>query len=228
MWFTTIDNIKKKGVKEVILFHSTTGKDSIALCDILSKNFDRVLCVFMYIVKGLDYENRYINWAENRYKNISFIQVPHYCLPSYVNSGYLGIKKGKLEKFPINKIDSLVRKKYNINFSIYGFKKNDGITRRLMLNTYTDGINEKTNKAYPLSDMTNKEVLNYISDNMLITPFKYCEEKPSSGCDISDPRFLKYIKQKYKSDFDKIISVFPMCETILFQYENKTIRNASN
>jgi sulfate adenylyltransferase subunit 2 len=228
MWHTTITNIKKLGVRELILFHSATGKDSIALCDILSKNFDRVLCVFMYIVKGLDYENRYIDWAKRKYSNIEFIQIPHYCLSSYLNTGYLGIKKQKTENFPLHKIDKLVRQKYNIDFSVYGSKKCDGIQRRLMLNRLTDGISYTTRKAYPLMNFKNHEVINYIQDNMLMPPFKYCNEKPSSGCDISDARFLQFIKNKYESDYYKILNTFPMCEAILYQYENKAIRNQVN
>jgi hypothetical protein len=47
-------------------------------------------------------------------------------------------------------------------------------------------------------------VLQYISSKGLIPPFNYGTSKPSSGCDISTPEFLAYVKDKYPSDFDKI------------------------
>ena len=67
-----IHNVREK-TDTVILFHSGTGKDSIMLLDLCSKSFKKVICVFMYIVKDLDYENRYINWALKKYTNVEFI-----------------------------------------------------------------------------------------------------------------------------------------------------------
>ena len=223
MFYTKIIKELRKKTDEVILFHSATGKDSICLCDLLSKNFNKVVCVFMYIVKGLDYENRYINYALKKYRNIEFIQVPHYALNSFIKHGYLGIKKDvNIEANKISKIDKLIRKKYKIDYSVYGFKKNDGITRRLMLNQLKEGISHNTKKAYPLMDLKNENVLMYISDNNLIPPFNYSKTKPSSGCDISQPEYLSYIKNKYPEDLRKIYNQFPLCEAILFRYENKT------
>jgi 3'-phosphoadenosine 5'-phosphosulfate sulfotransferase (PAPS reductase)/FAD synthetase len=223
MFYTEILNKLREKTDKVILFHSATGKDSICLCDLLSKQFNDVLCVFMYLVKGLEYENRYIAYAEKKYSNIKFIQVPHYALNSFIKVGYLGIKKDeKIYQNKISLIDKKVREKYGYDWSIYGFKKNDGVTRRLMLNTLKDGIHYNTKKAYPLMDLKNENVLMYISDNNLIEPFNYSKTKPSSGCDISQPEFLSYIKKKYPNDLNKIFNQFPMCEAILFRYENKT------
>jgi sulfate adenylyltransferase subunit 2 len=220
MFYNRIIDELKKQAGEVILFHSATGKDSICLLDILSQNFTRVYCVFMYIVQGLDYENAYINWALKKYPNTTFYQTSHFCLYSFIKNGYLGIKKNeKIETMSIHKIDALVRVKSKINWSVYGFKKSDGVTRRLMLNQCENGIYKTTNKAYPLMDMKNHDVLNYISDNSLIQPFCYSKNKPSSGCDISDPIFLAYMRAKYPNDLQKIFKVFPFCEANLFKYD---------
>jgi len=221
MYYLEIIKKIKESNDSVILFHSATGKDSIMLCDLLSKSFKRVICVFMYIVKNLQYENNYIEWATLKYANIEFIQVPHYAVYSFLRAGYLGIKKDEsICKMKISKIDELIRKQTCINFSIYGFKKNDGLTRRLMLNNLIDGINHKTNKGYPLMDLKNSEVLDYIKDNDLIKPFCYDLKKPSSGCDISQPKFLQYLKNKYPKDLQKVFEQYPMTEAALFNYEN--------
>jgi len=220
MFYTEIINNLRKETKEVILFHSATGKDSIMLLDLLSKNFNTVHCVFMYLVKDLDYENRYINWALKKYSNVKFHQTPHYALYSFIKHGYLGIKKDERQaKTTIKQIDAKFRKKLNLEYSVYGFKKSDGITRRLMLNTYLNGISN-TKKAYPLMDLKNSDVLNYIKDNNLITPFNYGTTKPSSGCDISTPEFQDYLRCKYPNDLQKIYNQFPLAQTILFKYDN--------
>lgn len=215
-----IENLQVK--EEIILFHSATGKDSIMLLDLLSKNFKRVFCVFMYIVPDLEYEQKYITWAEKKYKNVEFYKTPHYCVYSFIKNGYLGIKKNPNQTLQkISKIDAKIKIKTGIEYSCYGFKKIDGITRRLMLNTYKNGIFEKTKKIYPLMDLKNSDVLNYIRENDLIKPFNYGTLKPSSGCDISTPEFLLHIKNKYPRDLEKIFKVFPETRVKLFEYENK-------
>jgi 3'-phosphoadenosine 5'-phosphosulfate sulfotransferase (PAPS reductase)/FAD synthetase len=220
MHYISIINELKKQTNKVMLFHSGTGKDSIMLCDLLSKNFDNIQCIFMYIVKGLEYENKYLDYAKKKYSNIEIHQTPHYCLPSFIKNGYLGIKQNKeISNTTISKIDAKYRNILGIDYSVYGFKKIDGITRRVMLNTYKNGISN-TNKAYPLMDLKNIDVLNYINDNRLITPFNYGTTKPSSGCDISTPQFLQHIKKNYPKDLIKIYEQFPYCENILYKYEN--------
>ena len=172
------------------------------------------------MVKDLDYENRYINWAKKKYPNIEFIQVPHYALGSFIRNGYLGIEKtDKYPKTTISKIDEKIRKKTGLNWSIYGFKKVDGITRRVMLNQTDNGIYTKTGKCYPLMNLRNADVLHYIKENDLIEPFNYGTTKPSSGCDISTPEFHEYLKKYYPSDLQKIYAQFPLAPTILFKYE---------
>jgi sulfate adenylyltransferase subunit 2 len=205
--------------KKVILFHSAPGKDSIALIDMLSKQGKKVLPVFMYIVKGLEFENKYIQWAEDTYK-VNFMQVPHHALLSYMRVGYMGITKDeKTPKYTIAKIDEKIRNKTGINYSVYGFKKIDGITRRMMLNDTDEGIHPKTNKCYPLMDMKNSEILMYIEDNNLIRPFNYTPKLPSSGCDISTPEFLIYMRENYPEDLQKIYAKFPLLPTILIRHE---------
>jgi len=221
MHYSQIIKSLRQETNEVILFHSGTGKDSIMLLDLCSKAFDKVHCVFMYIVKGLEYENSYIRWAERKYPNCTFIQTPHYAVYSFIKVGYLGIAKdASFNKMNIGRIDEKMRKLLNCNYSIYGFKKIDGITRRFMLNDCPNGIHHKTQKGYPLMDMKNREVLNYISDNDLITPFNYGTKKPSSGCDISTIEFLLYLRDKYPNDLEKVHQQFPLTKINLFKYDS--------
>jgi len=217
-YWQIIESLHQK-TDEVILFHSGTGKDSIMLLDLLS-GFRKVHCVFMYIVKGLDYEARRIEWAEKQYPNCTFYHTPHYAVYSFIKHGYLGIKKDESQtNMNISKIDQMFRKKLNVNYSVYGFKKNDGITRRMMLRDTPTGIHPKTNKVYPLMNLNNRAVLNYIRDKQLVTPFNYGTNKPSSGCDISTPEFLAYLKKNHPEDLQKIFTQYPLTEVNLFKYE---------
>lgn len=201
------------------------------MLDILSKEFDRVVCVFMYIVKGLEYENRYIEWAEKKYSNCEFIQTPHYCLYSFIRHGYLGIKKDEtIKTVQPQLIHDRMRRLIGLEWCGFGFKKIDGITRRSFLNgntkkgyfpdRYAKGYNHESKDFYPLMDLKNADVLKYITDNNLINPFNYGTTKPSSGCDISTPQFLVYMREKYPEDLNKIFEQFPETEVKLFHYDN--------
>jgi sulfate adenylyltransferase subunit 2 len=222
MFYTEIVKSLCAETNEVILFHSATGKDSIMLLDLLSKSFDKVQCVFMYVVPELEFENKYIAWAEKKYKNCSFIKTPHYATYSFIKSGYLGIAKDpNIKQMSISQISKRVSKQTKIDWSVYGFKKIDSLARRIMLNTYENGIYYPTKKAYPLSDLKTKEVYNYISDNNLIPPFNYNNNRTThSGCDIYMPEFLDYMRNKYPNDLKRIFAQFPETEVILFKYDN--------
>ena len=69
-----IDIIKAvaKKTDRVILFHSASGKDSIALLDLISPYFKEIVCVYMYVVKDLSHINRYINYACKKYPNMKY------------------------------------------------------------------------------------------------------------------------------------------------------------
>src|ERR1017187_3841322 len=126
MFYPEIIRGLQRETDEVLLLHSGTGKDSLMLMDVLSKSFNRVQPVFMYFIKGLEYENNYIRWAEKRYK-VEFIQTPHFAVYSYIKYGYLGIKKDpKQTLMTIAKIDTMMKERTGIAWSVYGFKKIDG------------------------------------------------------------------------------------------------------
>lgn len=204
----------------VILFHSASGKDSIALLDLLHPHFKEVVCVFMYTVKGLDHINRYIQWAQRKYPKARFIQIPHYGIYSYIKNGFFGCKKNEKQRlYTLEQLTDIVRERTGINWACYGFKQSDSLNRRLMLRTYrAEAINDKTHKFYPLSTYKNADVLEYIKQNDLITPEAYGGERQSSGSDITDIHYLLYLKRNFPQDLQKIFSVFPMAERLLFEY----------
>ena len=62
----TIEQIAQK-TNKVILFHSMSGKDSIALLHLLYPHFDQITCVFMYVVKDLEHIARYMHYTNKKY-----------------------------------------------------------------------------------------------------------------------------------------------------------------
>ena len=202
-----------------MLFHSGSGKDSIALLDMMSTCFKEVICVYMYVVKDLAHINRYFVWIKSKYKNVRIIQVPHFAVSTYIRVGYLGCEKNEKQKiYNLSQITELVRKETCVEWVFYGFKKNDSLNRRLMLQTYeNEAINVASKKCYPLSKYKNGDILKYIENNNLIKPECYGKGQ-SSGTDVSDINYLLFLKEKHPDDLKKVIREYPMTERILFEY----------
>ena len=208
-----------------MLFHSLSGKDSIVLLDLCYKKFKRVIVVFMYLVKDLEHVMRYYNYAKAKYPNIEFVQVPHYALFNYIKTGYMGIKQNtKQRQWTLADITEKLREKIGVEWACYGFKQSDSLNRRLMLRSYTDGkeaINWKTKKFYPLSTYRNKEIMDFILDHRLKNPEVCGTNKQSSGVDIEDVAYQKYLKELFPEDLEKIYKVFPMARIVMLKANNK-------
>lgn len=206
---------------KVILFHSATGKDSIALLDLCYPHFDEVVCVYMYMVEGLEHIDKYIIWAKQRYPKARFISVPHYALTQYIKDGAFGCEQDPKQRIKtLSDITEDVRALTGIEWAIYGFKQTDSLNRRIMLRGYDmQMVNEPTKKAYPLSLYKNKDVEAYIKHKRLIPSLKYGNGQ-SQGSDVTNIPFLMYCRNYYPQDLERVIAVFPEVEKILFDYLN--------
>lgn len=203
-----------------VLFHSGSGKDSIALLDLLHPHFEEIVCVYMYLVKGLRHIDRYFNYASNKYVNAKFIQVPHYALGSYVKTGYMGCRMDEAQRqFTMSDLTDAVRQRYSIDWAFFGFKQSDSMNRRIMLRRYErQAINRETKKCYPLSVYHNKEILEYIERNGLITPERYGKGQ-SSGTNISNIDYLLWLRENHPDDLARVFNVFPFAERLLFEHD---------
>ncbi len=216
-----IDKVAKE-TDRVILFHSASGKDSIALLNLIAPRFKEVVCAYMYIVKDLQHINRYIGYAIGKYPNVRFIQIPHFALASYRKVGYMGCAKNEKQKqLTMAKLTDIVREKYGIEWAFFGFKQSDSLNRRTMLRTYeAEAINWKSKKCYPLSPYKNRDVLAYIEYEGLIKPERYGNAQ-SAGTNISDMDYILWLRENFPQDLKKILREFPLVERLIFEYDNK-------
>ena len=223
-----IERIRQE-TDEIILFHSLSGKDSIALLDMVYPVFKRVVCVFMYAVPNLEHIQQYYIYAKKKYPNIEFVQVPHYGVFSYRKYGYMGLKgNSKQRLFKLSDIIDKIRERYNIEWVCLGFKQSDSLNRQLMLRTYKDGLEAicwSGKKFYPLSTYKNADVLRYIERHKLKTPENYGGGEQSSGTCITDVHYLKYLQKNYPQDLIKITNTYPAVINIIATYEREQNNN---
>lgn len=220
----TLNSIKTLSQKtdRVLLFHSGAGKDSICLLNMMAPHFKEIVCVFMYMVKDLDHINKYIGWAEKKYSNCRFLQTPHYSYYNNKKHGVNGTDQIKYSEWNLSKITEKIQKETEIEYVVYGFKKNDSLNRRLMLKGYDEFMSPDGKKLYPLADWSNKQVIMYIGKNRLIQPLKYGNtgNTRSQGVDIDDISFLLFCRKNYPGDLKKVIEEFPDTERKLFEYDH--------
>ena len=214
-----IEQIAQK-TNKVILFHSMSGKDSIALLHLLYPHFDQITCVFMYVVKDLEHIARYMHYINKKYPKARIIQIPHFAVFSYIKTGHLGYRQNEKQRiYNLSDLTDNIREKTAIEWAFFGFKQSDSMNRRVMLRTYQEqAINEKNKKVYPLSTYKNNDIIEYIKAEKLIIPEKYGNSQ-SSGTDINDLNYLLFLRNHFPNDLKKVIAEFPLVERKLYEYD---------
>ena len=206
-------------VTDSAMLFCSFGKDSLVLLDLLYPRFKRILCVFMYFVKDLEHINRWIRWAQAKYPNAEFVQVPHWNLTYILRSGLYCVANPKVKTMKLADVVKAMRLKYGIGYCFLGMKKADGMNRRLMLKGYEDSYYENAGLVYPLADWTQKDILAYMRQHNLPEPIRY-SLKASSGVGFNEDCLL-WMRENYPQDLQKIYKVFPMAERVLFEYDRK-------
>lgn len=208
--------IEKIDSDSCILFCSL-GKDSLVLLDLIYPKFKKVVCVFMYFVKGLEHIQRYIDWVKTKYPRIEFVEIPHWNLSYILRSGLYCVPNPKVKLIKLADVTEAMKLRFGMHYVFLGMKKADSMNRRLMLDGYENY--EKNGLVYPLADWTQKEILTYMRHHKLPEPVRY-SKKASGGVGFNEDCFV-WLRENYPQDLDKIFKTFPMSRKILFDYDNK-------
>jgi sulfate adenylyltransferase subunit 2 len=203
------------------LFYSS-GKDSICLLDICAQHFKKVFIVNMFFVENLEHINKYLEFSKIKYKNVEVITIEHWTMTHLRRAGVYQLPQTKAKLKKLIDTDNELRLLTGCNLTCYGMKKSDSLHRNLMLKTYPENgmFCEKTNKIYPLSNWTNKEVLAYIKQHKLPEPITYTQGKKSQGLGFNIDCFL-FLERYYPNDLQEIYKKYPFSRQILFSYHNQ-------
>lgn len=210
-----IDFVRQE-VDEVLLFCSL-GKDSLVLLDLIAPRFKRVVCVFMYFVKGLRHIERYIKWAEAKYPNVVFEQVPHWNLTYAHRAGLYCTPQPRQKLMKLADVVRAMRDRHGIYYTFLGMKKADSMNRRLMLMTYAPDRYENKGLVYPLADWTGRDVLSYMRHKALPMPVRY-SAKASGGVGFNVECYL-WMRQNAPDDLARVLRAYPLSERILWEYD---------
>lgn len=209
-----------------ILFFSG-GKDSLALLDLCAPQFDRLVCVFMYFVEGLEHMEKYLDITK-KYPNAEVLQVPHWILSSIYREGLYCVPDPKVPIRKLKDVRAYVQAQTGIEWVIMGMKQSDSLQRRLMLKGYEEqAISRASTTAYPLSLWKKADVLAYLRLKKIPLPINYGLKTNSSGL-VFNAEVFAWLRTHYPQDLEKIYDKFPLSRQILFEYDYANANEVSN
>lgn len=191
------------------------GKDSVVTLDLCSRHFKKVSAFFMYFVKNLSFQEKWLNWAEDHY-GIEILRIPHFDLSDFVHNGAFRPEQPETPVIKINDVYAYVRQEFDAHWIAAGERIADSIWRRAMMKQ-SGLIDHKRGRFYPVGNFTKPQVFAYLKAHHL----PVSEESRTLGFSFRSfmSKDLMAIKEKYPDDFIKIVDQFPFIEASIKQLE---------
>lgn len=208
------------------------GKDSIVTLDMIAPRFKKIFCVFMFFVKGLEHIERWKKWVCAKYKNVEFVEIPHWNLTYILRSGLYCTPHPNQKLLKLMDVEKALRLKYDCQWVFLGMKKADSMNRNLMITQFKDNHYTDNFQAYPLAEFSQKQILSYMKMHHLPEPVQYGLSqagdeakvgKASNGIGFNVDCLL-WLERFFPGDLRKIYNTFPLCERVLFEYHAKENR----
>lgn len=205
------------------------GKDSIAAYINMRKYFDRVIPVFYYLVPGLSFQQKSLEYYQNEvFKDERIIMMPSpaiyrqlayfmYQHPAAIDH----IHKSDLYIPHYDEIFAAVKLDLNLSEDTYtgvGVRMNDSLNRRFSIKRY-GAENEKRKQFYPVFDWNNDTLISAIRESKIKLPIDY--RIWGRSFDGFHYKFLKPLKTHFPEDFEKVKEIYPFVELELMRYEQK-------
>lgn len=220
-----IDDVASRSDSCIVMM--SLGKDSIVTLDLLYPKFNRIVCVFMYLVKGLSHIQNWINWLKRKYPKIEFQEIPHWNLTYNLKYGVYCTPNPKVKVLNLSMVLTKLKETYGIDYIFLGMKKADSMNRRLFLMGYEKENYIHNGNCYPLVEFTQKQILSYMRKKNLPKPILYSKPmfndtaevgKASGGLSLDLDCFL-WLREHAPNDLERIYETFPQSRVILFQYD---------
>lgn len=220
------------GIDAVVCFVSC-GMDSAMALDVCCKHFGRVEPVFMYVVEGISFQERYLRYLEQR-NGVTIRRVPHWGLSRVLKGGafrYHTDGASSLKRLKPRHVEDYARKITGLRWVATGEKYHDSLERNVQI-SQANGISEERGKLWPLAWWTHSDVQSYAARERIMASPEYrlklnCGHRGSFSSLLSVDEIVP-IYENYLDDFERIRRVFPMVEAQVQRYYQKRGRsNAS-
>lgn len=192
-------------VTDSVIVGFSGGKDSIVCADLCFKYFRNIKMFFMYLVPGLEFQEKMLNWYENKY-NTEIIRMPHFEVSEFLKYGSFTMADWDVDVVGINDTYEYLRQETGFHWIAAGERCADSIVRNAMIKQ-SGSIDHKRGRFYPLAYWRKNEVLQYIKYKKLyLSP-----EQKKLGFSFRSlaGREVAVIKKYYPKDYERILKVYP-------------------
>jgi phosphoadenosine phosphosulfate reductase len=214
-----------KGQTDSVIIGVSCGKDSLAVLDLCSQHFKAIAAYFMYVVEGLEFQERYLGYLERCY-GIQIIRIPHWGNSYRLRRSYMRPHTSAAQ-CPIVRpgdIRNYIRQKTGMDWTATGEKCSDSLDRRKWMQPIR-GISEKNRLFYPLWNWTDRNVYAYLQRQKILLPVDYRIFGQSFRLDR--PEHLTAVQRHYPDDYAKIVKVYPELPAAIAREQFRTARQAS-
>lgn len=191
------------------------GKDSIVTLDLCTKYFKEVHVFFMYIVPGLEFQEKTLRRYEKRY-GIEIERIPHPDMAKFLKYGTFRPADDSVPVLEFNDCYSYVRDKFDCAWIAGGERINDSLNRRAMLKS-GGSIDFKQFRMYPLLHWNKNEVVEYIRRKKLYLP-EDTKVFGRSFCDLSGES-LFLMKKYFPEDYKRVLKFYPLADVGIKRFE---------
>lgn len=215
-----INAAKEYGIKEIIVAYSS-GKDSLAVLDLCVKHFERVVPYFMYIVKGLEFQEVHLKYVERLY-SLEIIRVPDWRLCQVIRSGVARHQTRLSQSVPSvswKDVEHYIRQKSGIHWIASGETAFESMQRRGMIMSSDRGIDIPRGHIYPVGFWRRSRIESYLTQAGLTLPCEYRVMSKGRSFGGVLPDQIYDIRKNYPRDFEKIKELFPLVESQAIRFE---------
>ena len=213
---------KEFGIDSVVVAYSS-GKDSLATLDLCFKHFKRVVPYFMYLIKGLDFQEVHLKYIEAKYAT-DIVRVPDWRLCRIMRNGVARHLTPVMDSMPSVKwsdVENYIRNQTGLHWIASGETQFESLARRGMIQATKNGIDIPRGHIYPVGYWKRQQVESYLSHHGIMLPSEYrvMTNKRSFGGISMDE--MHDIKKNYPNDYAKIKKLFPLADTQAIRYETE-------
>lgn len=184
------------------------GKDSAVTLDLCFRYFKHVHPYFMYIVKGLSFQERMLRYYEDRYKT-EIMRIPHFMLAEFFRYGTFCNPDPSVPIVGVAEMYDWLREQTGAYWIAAGERINDSIWRRAMIKK-SGTIDAKRGRVYPIAFWTKAEVMGYLKNKRLPLSLEY-DSLGFSFRSLSAEE-IRVIRERFPADFERIRTWFPLVE----------------
>lgn len=193
-----------------VLVGVSGGKDSVAALDVCRRAGIETVGYFMYIVKGLSYQDEYIDYLSERYHTPIF-RYPHPDRVMLLREGRYCLAQDHLPKLEFRDIWEAARRDTKTEWIVTGEKKRDSLERRAQLVSWGN-IQPARHRGFPLAEWSNKDVYEYLTKhNVPLSPEYQIMGHSVNG--FLSGETLEWMHDHFPDDYQKVLRDFPLAES---------------